>query len=191
MLSHDPAPYTILVGIDYSEQSVLALSEALTLASHRARSHLHFVQVTARGASNQAGAGGSIPGGAGLHDEQLRLLSEELHGYVTRILGTPAEHAARDAERRVPWSTHVRVGPPAQAIAGLAVELEANLVVVGTHSRKGLARFLLGSVAEGVVRHSPCPVLVVRPLELASPGDTSQDRSALAAQGAAAPALPS
>jgi len=52
-------------------------------------------------------------------------------------------------------------------VAQLASDLEAELVVVGTHGRRGLRRLLLGSVAEGVVRLSPCPVLVVRPRELA------------------------
>src|SRR5262249_14208631 len=45
----------------------------------------------------------------------------------------------------------------------LAGDLEADLVVLATHGRRGLVRAVLGSVAEKVVRGSPCPVLVVRP----------------------------
>jgi hypothetical protein len=48
-------------------------------------------------------------------------------------------------------------------VAQLAADLEADLVVVGTHGRRALARMLLGSVAELTVRLAPCPVLVVRP----------------------------
>lgn len=51
---------------------------------------------------------------------------------------------------------------PAGAIVKEARSAQASLVVVGSHGRTGLARALLGSVAEKVVRHSPCPVLVVR-----------------------------
>jgi nucleotide-binding universal stress UspA family protein len=48
------------------------------------------------------------------------------------------------------------------AILDLAAELEADLILVGTHGRKGLNRLLMGSVAEAIVRSAHCPVLVVR-----------------------------
>ena len=54
---------------------------------------------------------------------------------------------------------------PAEEIAQLASDLEASLVVIGTHGRRGVRRLLLGSVAEGVVRLSPCATLVIRPPE--------------------------
>jgi hypothetical protein len=57
----------------------------------------------------------------------------------------------------------LRLESPAHEIAQLASDLEADLVVVGTHGRRGASRLLLGSVAEGVVRLAPCAVLVVRP----------------------------
>ena len=50
----------------------------------------------------------------------------------------------------------------AAAIVAKADELEAELVVVGTHGRTGLARMTLGSVAEQVVGHAHCSVLAVR-----------------------------
>lgn len=55
----------------------------------------------------------------------------------------------------------VRQGPTAQEILGLAREWKADLIVLGTHSRRGLSRLLLGSTAEAVVRQSACPVLCV------------------------------
>jgi hypothetical protein len=62
--------------------------------------------------------------------------------------------------------THLRWETTAQQIAQLASDLEADLVIVGTHGRRGIARVLLGSSAEGVVRLAPCPVLVTRPKQL-------------------------
>lgn len=53
-------------------------------------------------------------------------------------------------------------GKPAAEIAALARRCEAELIVMGTHGRKGVSHALLGSVAEKVVRSAPCPVLTVR-----------------------------
>lgn len=57
----------------------------------------------------------------------------------------------------------VRIGAPAAEIVAAAADLKADLLCIGTHGRTGLAHFLLGSVAERIVRHAPCPVLTVRP----------------------------
>lgn len=58
---------------------------------------------------------------------------------------------------------HLAAGPPWRAIVQMASSLRADLVVVGTAGRTGVARIALGSVAEMVVRHAGCPVLVARP----------------------------
>lgn len=55
----------------------------------------------------------------------------------------------------------VREGAPAQVTSDTAREVDADLVVVGSHGRTGLRRALLGSIAERIVRLSPVPVLVV------------------------------
>ncbi len=57
----------------------------------------------------------------------------------------------------------VRTGVPFLEIIRYAKELEIDLIVLGTHGRTGLVHVLLGSVAERVVRKSPCPVLTVHP----------------------------
>jgi nucleotide-binding universal stress UspA family protein len=57
----------------------------------------------------------------------------------------------------------VRVGTPFLEIVRYARDMDADLVVIGTHGRSGLAHVLLGSTAEKVVRKSNCPVLTVRP----------------------------
>lgn len=56
-----------------------------------------------------------------------------------------------------------RMGSPFVEIAGYAKEKEIDLIVIGTHGRGALMHALLGSVAEKVVRKSPCPVLTVHP----------------------------
>lgn len=71
-------------------------------------------------------------------------------------------------QRLAPQSTaleFVRVGSPAAEIVKAAKEWPADVIVIGSHGRGGLQRALLGSVAEGVMRQAPCPVLVVRAKE--------------------------
>lgn len=62
----------------------------------------------------------------------------------------------------------VRTGDAAREIVAAAREWKADLIVVGTHGRQGIGRMLLGSVAEAVLRHAPCSVLVIPPLRLYS-----------------------
>jgi universal stress protein A len=66
-----------------------------------------------------------------------------------------AEHA-----QALPLSTHdLLTGPAAKRIVERAKELDADLIVMGTHARGGLSHLLMGSVAENVVRTAKCPVL--------------------------------
>jgi nucleotide-binding universal stress UspA family protein len=61
----------------------------------------------------------------------------------------------------VPLVATVRMGHVAQTIVDYAKEVAADLIVMGTHGRTGVAHFIIGSVAERVVRVAPCPVLTV------------------------------
>jgi nucleotide-binding universal stress UspA family protein len=56
----------------------------------------------------------------------------------------------------------IRVGKPVHEILAVAKEWPADVIVVGCHGRHGISRILLGSVAEAVMRHADCPVLVIR-----------------------------
>jgi nucleotide-binding universal stress UspA family protein len=69
--------------------------------------------------------------------------------------------AARLAKDGVDPQKFLRFGRPHDEIVKLAEELKADLIVMGTHGRTGLAHLLVGSVAERVVRTSKCPVLTV------------------------------
>jgi universal stress protein A len=57
---------------------------------------------------------------------------------------------------------HFKEGSPLVEILNVAEEIGADLVVLGTHGRTGIDRFVMGSVAERVIRKAPCSVLVVR-----------------------------
>ncbi len=70
-------------------------------------------------------------------------------------------------------TSEVSRGAPAAAIVQAASDRAVDLIVIGTHSRTGLAHLILGSVAEHVVRTAPCPVLTVRggvPERVPAPG---------------------
>jgi nucleotide-binding universal stress UspA family protein len=88
---------------------------------------------------------------------------------MTHIAEFDTELARRKLETVRPVDAGVNVrhvlllGPPARELADLAQSEQVELMVIGTHGRTGLARFVLGSVAEAVMRAAPCPVLTVKP----------------------------
>jgi nucleotide-binding universal stress UspA family protein len=84
-------------------------------------------------------------------EEQRVLAQRELDKTVTRI---------RDDGLKA--RSMLKVGSPFLEIITTAQSEGADLIVLGTHGRSGLAHVLLGSVAERVVRKSPCPVLTIR-----------------------------
>jgi nucleotide-binding universal stress UspA family protein len=98
-----------------------------------------------------------------------------LSGDVMQQMSDGAAQALDAATREVQALGVKRVtstlvtGLPWSKIVELAGDPEVDLVVVGTHGRTGLARVLLGSVAETIVRHAPCSVLTVRPDREATP----------------------
>lgn len=80
------------------------------------------------------------------------------HWSARRLAGLAAQ--VRRAGIRV--TALLRQGDPADQIVRACRSSRADLVVVGTHGRRGLPKFLLGSVAERVVATAPCPVVTVR-----------------------------
>jgi nucleotide-binding universal stress UspA family protein len=70
--------------------------------------------------------------------------------------------AARLEQHGIEVSIEEPEGPPADAIVERARELGAGLILMTTHGRGGLGRMVFGSVADRVLRHAPCPVLLVR-----------------------------
>lgn len=68
----------------------------------------------------------------------------------------------RPADPAVPFTHRLTMGDPAAEIVRIAGDETAEMIVLGTHGRTGITRLLMGSVAESIVRHAPCPVLVYR-----------------------------
>jgi nucleotide-binding universal stress UspA family protein len=102
----------------------------------------------------------------------LPLMMPAFEGVVYPVLPTDADDQIKRASQReldacvrrfkAKGGGLLRQGSAAEAILETATALPAQLIVVGTHGRTGLRRLALGSVAEAVLRASPCSVLVVR-----------------------------
>lgn len=97
---------------------------------------------------------------AALSGGEAALVQGCLEELQTEGAAIVADAVAR-AGGRVRTSTCLLEGSPAGAIVQLATEIRPSFIVVGSHGRTGLERLLLGSVAEGVVRGAPVPVMVV------------------------------
>jgi nucleotide-binding universal stress UspA family protein len=86
-------------------------------------------------------------------DQDRRKQAEELLARAAKTLG--------NAGFKV--TTVIHDGNVRSIVVDTAAQWPADLIVLGSHGRGGLDRFLLGSVSEGVARHAPCSVLIVRP----------------------------
>jgi nucleotide-binding universal stress UspA family protein len=142
-------PKRILVATDFSRVSDLALQYAIELAK-RARASIHVLHVIdmSRWAASPDGFF------VGLADLELQMT----HNAERRL----AELQLEPAHRALPMTIQVASGAPAQRIVEEAVRRASDLIVMGTHGRRGVSHLLNGSVAERVVRSAPCPVLTVR-----------------------------
>jgi len=144
----------ILVPTDFSEDARMALREAARWAAHfRARLTLLHVLAPA-----------VIP----VSVTEVAAVYEVMPGLQERI----QEELTRWIEAEVPESvsSDVRIeeGPVDLTILEQARQEQADLIVMATHGRSGVARWLLGSVTERVLRQAPCPVLTLRHRELPS-----------------------
>lgn len=154
--------YRVVVGIDYSSTSELALRTAFEIAAKEPRAEVHAVNVISAAAEFVYT---ELPS-TGSPSLSIRQAHEQLEAYVNKELAAWQEATGRSFER---CAGHIRTEFPAAEIAQLGADLEADLIVVGTHGRRGVRRLVLGSVAEGVVRMARGAVLVVRPQAEAEP----------------------
>jgi universal stress protein A len=81
---------------------------------------------------------------------------------MTRVAEELTTEEARAKAAGAKTESATLVGRPDTEIVTRAKETGAELIIMGTHGRSGLAHVLLGSVAERVTKHAPCPVLIIR-----------------------------
>jgi nucleotide-binding universal stress UspA family protein len=144
---------TVLVATDFGKVSEAALTYGRDLARTFGANLrvLHVVDnVVARAASE------FYPTGPGDLQKDLEVSAER---YLDRLVTDD------DRTRLSAKSVVVVSASPADAIVDYAKRTHVDIIVVGTHGRGPVSHLFLGSVAEKIVRHAPCPVLVVRPNE--------------------------
>jgi nucleotide-binding universal stress UspA family protein len=148
---------TFVVGLDFSELAERAFRQAFELAAVSSTSEIHAIFVMSPAAVDPVtGLDAVQPSTVARMEEGAARLGKHVNDLLFKLGGIPSSG--------MQVYSHFRVDVPWVGISRLATEVEADLVIVGTHGHYGIARWLLGSVAEGVVRHATCPVLVM-PLE--------------------------
>lgn len=167
-LEEVPMYDSMLVPTDGSQEMAEVLDEAIELASI-SEVTLHVLHVIDDRAYH------SVPDEA---REQVRDTLREDAESFTKSAAEKALEAGLEVVREIRW------GDPAPAILSYATENAVDLVVMGTHGRTGYERYLLGSVAEKVVRMAPMPVLTV------AVGDTDAQRQEILNASAAETSAP-
>lgn len=160
----DPqSPFTLLVAVDYSDPSIVAVDEALRYAAGRKQGRVVALLV--------------LPG----TPPTMKDLQPTAQSYVERSRQTLVEllnerRSRLGLEGGVAFEGAIAFGDPAARIIDHARTTRANLLVLGTHGRKGLERLLLGSVALEVAQKAPCSVLIAR-AEIAAGSDVRSEHT--------------
>jgi nucleotide-binding universal stress UspA family protein len=141
---------TIVHPTDFSEEANSAEAEAirLTRATGGQLVLVHVARET------------MFYGDTGLRTAEIRKVYEAQVKWAEERLTERAKALAVDG---VPTRWIRRSGVPHKEIVAAAAGEKADYIVIGTHGYGGFSRFMLGSVADKVIRTAPCPVLVVRP----------------------------
>ncbi|HKQ68508.1 MAG TPA: universal stress protein [Polyangiaceae bacterium] len=142
-------PQNILVAIDSSAAAERLLDMAGRMGRAMPEATLHVLHVVRSNKWERSRAGAP----ASDQTDAIEDAKEHL-AYCARTLR---------GRTRIPVVQHFAVGDVASEILRRAFELDIDLLIIGTHDYQGFERFLLGSVAEGLMRKAGCPVLVVRP----------------------------
>ena len=150
-------PTKILVATDGSKEAELAARTAADL-QQKTSSELHMIHVF-----------GIAPVGTPVYLEATDLQGEALEEEAEERISEQRAREVLDAEVGKVRSAggtvveaHVMEGRIAPEIVGLAEEIGAGLIVMGSRGLGGIRRALMGSVSDSVVRHAHCPVMVVR-----------------------------
>lgn len=153
--SVQPAPYRVLAACDFTPLGSRVVIEAMRLCTAHPGAELHIVSVAADHAR-----GLLLPGQAAQVMSNVEA-QEFARQHVALLIDDYLAQGNRISLEHV--AVYVVGGNPSERIVGLASGLDVDLIVLGTHSRHGLERVLLGSVAQEVLRRAPCGVFVIRP----------------------------
>lgn len=154
--SSSAPPVSILVGVSYDDTGENALRAAMEMARWRSGARFHIAHILPDSALANRTAN------VEQHFHMLEAHPRRLAEFVEPFLPTP----------RPAVTIHVRVGDPARALLQLAVDVDAEVLVVGTHGRRGLERLALGSVARELLDARRCPVVVAAPRNFAGLSET-------------------
>ena len=148
--------FCVVAAVDLSDASPRVLRRAMLIANATPGSEVHVALVV-------------DPPAVGLAPDAVmtaETTSDSLPQLTLFIDEQAKELTAKMGQLQIGKITaHLLTGAPSREIVWLAAHVRADLIVIGTHGRKGFRRALLGSVAERVVRLAGCPVLVDRPLK--------------------------
>jgi nucleotide-binding universal stress UspA family protein len=134
----------VVVPTDFSDESLKAIGRALDLVSDRTLVKVLHVS--------------PIPAGGEFGSVWASITSEDIvrganEQFAKAVAGQPALKGI---------DFKALIGDPGLVVTDYAKEIGAELIVIPSHGRTGIARLLLGSVAERVIRYASCPVLVLR-----------------------------
>ncbi|MCD6320324.1 MAG: universal stress protein [Candidatus Desulfofervidaceae bacterium] len=139
----------ILVPIDFSEASIILAPYAKYLGE-KLEAELHVLYVVR---SLDYFGGFYVP-----HTSIKKFEEEIVRGAEKRM-----ENFVEDHFEDFPVKTHILIGDAGTEILNFVQQENFDLIVMGTHGRKGLDKIIFGSVADRVVKGAPCPVLTINP----------------------------
>lgn len=148
---HAKGEYPILVAVQFDETGHVALDQAILLAATHGHAPLHVAHVVAD--TDVSGRGSALD----RKEYALDDAQDKLRDWVNARLG----------ENALPVQCHVRMGDVVETLFQLALDYDAEVIVVGTHGRKGIKRFAFGSIAQKLVAEARCPVLIASPRDYA------------------------
>jgi nucleotide-binding universal stress UspA family protein len=146
----------VIVAYDFSTSAASAMWRAISLASRAPFHVLHFVAVLDPhgGLHERPTKNVDVTYADRIRDEIAAIVQQELHAVY-----------AKDA---LHFHVHTRISKqPAKELLEVAREIGADLIIVGSHGRKGVERMVLGSVSEQVAREAGCAVVIARPKDYA------------------------